>query len=189
MERDIMKACQTYFPAKNRKNFPSGFTLIEICVVLVILGIIIVGAANFFTRMYDLWLDNSSQTDIEQNARIAMDEMTKYIRQASSPAVTNSVVIDRYDAGEPNTSLIRFHLLDSSTIQYYQHNNRLYRNWQRPGGSAVEAKMTDNLTDLHFIKENAQGIADDYSIHIATLTLQKGSQTVTLRGYVHIKNP
>ena len=172
-----------------RNSSIKGFTLVEICVAIAIMGIITVGAAKFFTQMYDLWMNNSTQTDLEQNARIAMDEMTRYIRQASSPTVTNSVVIDRYDAGEPTTSLIRFHLLDSSTIQYYQRSNALYRNWTNPSGASLENKMTDNLADLHFIKENAQGAADDYSIHIATITLQKGNQSVSLRGYVRIKNP
>ena len=171
------------------KDYRRGFTLVEILVALAILGFVIAGAATFFTKMYDLWMINTYQTDIQQNARIAMDEMTKYIRQASSPTITNSIVIDRYDISESAGSLIRFHLLDGSTIQYYQHSNQLYRNWTAAGGTSAETKMSDNLIGLYFIKENAQGGADDYSIHIATLTLQKGQQRVTLNGYVHIKNP
>lgn len=166
-----------------------GFTLIEICIAVAILGIVIAGGAVFFTKIYSLWLDNADQIEIQQNARIAMDEMSKYIRQASSPTVTNSVFIDRYDGTESVSSLIRFHLIDWTTIQYYQRDGKLYRSRANPGEAALETEVSDNLDEVYFAKENPQGAADDYCIHVSTLTLEKDNQSVTLRGYIHLKNP
>ncbi len=165
-----------------------GFTLVEICIAIAILGIFIAGGAVFFTKIYSLWLDNADQIEIQQNARIAMDEMSKYIRQASSPTVTNSVFIDNYGT-EPASSRIRFHLIDWTTIQYYQRDGKLYRSRNNPGESALETEVTDNLGEIYFVKENPQGAADDYCVKISTLTLEKDNQSVTLRGYIHLKNP
>ncbi|MFH1783615.1 MAG: prepilin-type N-terminal cleavage/methylation domain-containing protein [bacterium] len=171
-----------------------GFTLVEICVAIAILGFVIAAGAVFFTNIYSLWLDNSDQIEVQQNARIAMDEMSKYIRQASSPTITlsdmtDSVLISRYDATEPLESLIRFHLLDWTTIQFFQMDGKLYRRRDNPDGSTMETEITDNLSQLYFIKENPQGMADDYCIYVATFTLQRDEQAVSLQGYIHLKNP
>ncbi len=177
-----------------RNDSLRGFTLIEICIVVAIMGMIIAGGAVFFIKIYDLWLKNSDQIEIQQNARLSMDEMSKYIRQASSPTITlsdmtDSVLISQYSGSETASSLIRFHLIDWTTIQYYQKEGKLFRSRASPGGTSLETEITDNLKELYFIKENPQGTADDYCIHISTLTLEKEDKSVTLRGYIHLKNP
>ena len=177
-----------------KKKILTGFTLVEICIVVAIMGMIIAGGAVFFIKIYDLWLKNSDQIEIQQQARISMDEMSKYIRQASSPTITlsdttDSVLISQYNGSEPASSLIRFHLIDWTTIQYYQKEGKLFRSRANPGETSLETEITANLKEIYFIKKNPQGVVDDYCINISTFTLEKGDKTVTLRGYIHLKNP
>ena len=64
---------------KNQK----GFSLIEMMVVVVILGIIVLGLVTFFTGGAKSWVAGQSQLEAQRNARQAMDRMVRQIREAS----------------------------------------------------------------------------------------------------------
>lgn len=65
--------------AKNQK----GFSLIEMMVVVVILGLIVLGLVTFFTGGAKSWVAGQSQLEAQRNARQAMDIMVRQIREAS----------------------------------------------------------------------------------------------------------
>ena len=60
-----------------------GFSLIELMVVVVILGIIVLGLVTFFTGGAKSWVAGQSQLEAQRNARQAMDRMVREIREAS----------------------------------------------------------------------------------------------------------
>ena len=64
---------------KNQK----GFSLIEMMVVVVILGLIVLGLVTFFTGGAKSWVAGQSQLEAQRNARQAMDRMVREIREAS----------------------------------------------------------------------------------------------------------
>jgi len=64
---------------KNQK----GFSLIEMMVVVVILGLIVLGLVTFFTGGAKSWVAGQSQLTAQRNARQAMDRMVREIREAS----------------------------------------------------------------------------------------------------------
>ena len=64
---------------KNQK----GFSLIEMMVVVVILGLIVLGLVTFFTGGAKSWVAGQSQLEAQRNARQAMDIMVRQIREAS----------------------------------------------------------------------------------------------------------
>jgi len=67
------------FYLKNKK----GFSLIEMMVVVVILGLIVLGLVTFFTGGAKSWVAGQSQLEAQRNARQAMDRMVREIREAS----------------------------------------------------------------------------------------------------------
>lgn len=66
------------------KNHPAGFTLIEIMLSIVVLGVVMLSVAGIFI----LYQKGSAQTtdfaEVQQNTRIAMDYITGDLRQAGS---------------------------------------------------------------------------------------------------------
>ncbi len=67
----------------NLKNIKwhKGFSLIEMMVVVVILGLIVLGLVTFFTGGAKSWVAGQSQLEAQRNARQAMDRMVREIRE------------------------------------------------------------------------------------------------------------
>lgn len=66
-----------------------GFSLIELMVVVVILGLITLGLVTFFTGGTKSWVAGQSQLEAQRNARQAMDRMVREIREASKITTSN----------------------------------------------------------------------------------------------------
>jgi len=65
---------------KNRK----GFSLIEMMVVVVILGLIVLGLVTFFTGGAKSWVAGQSQLKAQREARQAIDRMVREIREGKN---------------------------------------------------------------------------------------------------------
>jgi len=64
-----------------------GFSLIEMMVVVVILGLIVLGLVTFFTGGTKSWVAGQSQLEAQRNARQAMDIMVREIREGNTFAI------------------------------------------------------------------------------------------------------
>jgi prepilin-type N-terminal cleavage/methylation domain-containing protein len=76
----IVKKIIHTFKIKNQK----GFSLIEMMVVVVILGLIVLGLVTFFTGGAKSWVAGQSQLEAQRNARQAMDRMVREIREGEN---------------------------------------------------------------------------------------------------------
>lgn len=65
-------------------NKNKGFSLIEMMVVVVILGLIVLGLVTFFTGGARSWVAGQSQLEAQRNARQAMDIMVREIREGEA---------------------------------------------------------------------------------------------------------
>ena len=68
------------------KDNQKGFSLIEMMVVVVILGLIVLGLVTFFTGGARSWMSGQSQLEAQRNARQSMDIMVREIREGNSIA-------------------------------------------------------------------------------------------------------
>ena len=68
---------------KNIFGNKKGFSLIEIMVVVVILGLVILALVTFFTGGTISWMAGQSQLKAQREARQAIDRMVREIREAS----------------------------------------------------------------------------------------------------------
>ncbi|AAZ27638.1 prepilin-type N-terminal cleavage/methylation domain-containing protein [Colwellia psychrerythraea] len=81
-----MKAsCNKYFLNKNRldrrlKN--SGFTLLELIIVIIILGIMSVGIAGFITLSTQTYLNVTERDKLLSSARFAVERLNREVRNA-----------------------------------------------------------------------------------------------------------
>lgn len=60
-----------------------GTTLIELMVVITILSLVILGLVTFFGGGIRSWISGQNQLQAQREARIAMDRITKEIREAN----------------------------------------------------------------------------------------------------------
>ena len=67
-----------------------GFSLIEMMVVVVILGLIVLGLVTFFTGGVRSWITGQGQLQAQREARQAMDIMIREIREGSSFVIGGS---------------------------------------------------------------------------------------------------
>jgi len=78
-------------------KYQRGFSLIELMVAVVILGLIILALVTFFTGGTKAWVAGQSQLEAQRNARLAMDRMVREIREGSSFVIdTNSIITITY---------------------------------------------------------------------------------------------
>ena len=75
---------------KKYLNKQKGFSLIEMMVVVVILGLIVLGLVTFFTGGVRSWISGQSQLEAQRNARQAMDIMVREIREGNSFVIGGS---------------------------------------------------------------------------------------------------
>ena len=61
-----------------------GFSLIELMIVVVLIGLIVLGLVAFFTGGARSWITGQSQLKAQREARQAMDSMVREIREGSS---------------------------------------------------------------------------------------------------------
>jgi prepilin-type N-terminal cleavage/methylation domain-containing protein len=138
-----------------------GFTLIELMVVVALLGILGYGIMKFFTNTYRIWWQASQQIDAQQKARAAMDEMTRFIRQARP--VTGITVGEQ--AGEDANTMITFTHIDGRQISYYKSGDSL----KRVVGGAITDVIPEDLVSIYFVLYST---STPSQVDVSTLTVQ-----------------
>lgn len=118
----------------------------ELMVAVAIMGVVMIGAPQFFTRIYQFIRLTQARSEIQKNARGALANINRELRQA----VASSIVIDQV-SGQPPHSRITFtrYKPDGSTaeVSYYQSGKKLYQSFS---GSSSGRLVAENLRYLAF---------------------------------------
>jgi prepilin-type N-terminal cleavage/methylation domain-containing protein len=69
---------------KDARRNSAGFTLVEMMVSVLVLGVLLVALGGLFVLFQKSSAQTNEYTEIQQNARIALDFVTDHIRQAGS---------------------------------------------------------------------------------------------------------
>jgi len=138
-----------------RKSNKNGFSLIELMIVVVILGIIILGLVVFFTGGARSWISGQSQLEAQRNARQAMDRMVREIREADyvdNNSTSSSIVFNTPFDGTISYSLsvgsdlkrdsnTVINNVQSLTFSYFDNSGNLVN----PPDSDIISKVHINL--------------------------------------------
>ena len=92
MNKDHLPVGGPEMPEKQRKNFPGGFTLIEILVALAITSILATSIYRFFIGQHHAYMVQDQVIEMEQNARAAMDMIRRDLRMAGYHAMGDDLI-------------------------------------------------------------------------------------------------
>ncbi|MGM0441219.1 MAG: PilW family protein [Elusimicrobiota bacterium] len=154
-----------------------GVTFIELAISIAVIGILSYGTARFFRNTFDIWWMTSDSVDVHSKSRIALNELSRYVRQASelpqidgNNSIKFKISISTSDWGGDNT------------VKYFQAGNNLRRMMRNSTTTLVEGGVDDFYVYL------TTGTSSKYAHVGATLTVTQSdkraslSQKIMLRG-------
>jgi prepilin-type N-terminal cleavage/methylation domain-containing protein len=168
----IVKKLIKIFNIKNQK----GFSLIEMMVVVVILGLIVLGLVTFFTGGAKSWVAGQSQLTAQRNARQAMDRMVREIREGKDiENISNTISIKINYPASFGKSSVTYSLSDSTISR---------------GGNAL-INNVQSLTFTYFdssgnpaVSENASKVHIDLKVDVD----KDNNPDITLNTDVNLRN-
>jgi prepilin-type N-terminal cleavage/methylation domain-containing protein len=161
-----MKKKMNIFYIKNQK----GFSLIEMMVVVVILGLIVLGLVTFFTGGAKSWVAGQSQLKAQREARQAIDIMVREVREGKNVKTSSA----------SNLILFITPFNGSPDIKYHLSNGTLYRN--------TTNAIIDNILNLSFtyFDNNGKQICDVYEVPIDPLDSDNALKASKVHIYLQV---
>ncbi len=157
----------------SREN-QKGFSLIEMMVVVVILGLIVLGLVTFFTGGARSWIAGQSQLEAQRNARQAIDRMVREIRHGEvvTTGTTTSITVTIPALGSESTYNVTY----SWSGNTWDPINRIVSSGTNP--------LINNVQNLHFT------YPDTSKVHILLeVDFDKDNNPdVTLNSDVNLRN-
>ncbi len=89
----------------NHMQSEKGMTLVEILVALFITGVLTTAMFRVYINQHHAWMIQDSVIEMQQNARAAVDELTRQCRMAGYQLPNNLPAIEAYDTN-PDTIII-----------------------------------------------------------------------------------
>lgn len=93
--------------SKNRMTGSTGFSLLEALVAIVLSGIVITAVFRIYINQHKCWNQQEEIIDMQQNARAAIDELSRQIRMAGYGLPLQLDGIEACDAN-PDTIILNY---------------------------------------------------------------------------------
>ena len=157
-----------------------GFSLIEMMVVVVILGLIVLGLVTFFTGGTKSWVAGQYQLAAQRNARQAVDRMVREIREGKS--ITS----------DSNATKIKVNYLASfgkDPVTYQLNGTTLERK-----ANLIPNPVIDHVQNIEFKYLDSNNIStapeNASKVHIELLVDmdEDGNPDITLNTDVNLRN-
>ena len=168
------------FYVKNQK----GFSLIEMMVVVVILGLIVLGLVTFFTGGAKSWVAGQSQLEAQRNARQAMDRVVREIREGknvTSGSDGDTIVVSIPALGGNTAYFVTFSLF-GTTIQ--RDSNPLIDNVLTASGELIFKYYNSIGTEVTSPDSNVSKVHINLKVDVD----EDGNPDITLNTDVNLRN-
>jgi len=152
-------------------NSKKGFSLIEMMVVVVILGLIVLGLVTFFTGGVRSWISGQSQLEAQRNARQAMDIMVREIREGESVS-----------SGTATSVTVNIPALGSSSA--YSVIYKLSGNIIEREVNLVSSPLINNVKTLSFISTDPSKVHIILEVDVDA----DGNPDITLDTDINLRN-
>jgi len=159
---------------KNKK----GFTLIEIIIVIIVLGILSIFGFSFISTAVNTYSMMEKQKGLFDQATMVMERISRELRDANTITVPNDGVSD-----STILTFTKSHVTEDidTTISFNLSGTTL----QRLGTATVN--LADNVSTFTAGRVISGAASEKEEITI-TLTLESGEANITLRSYICPKN-
>jgi len=155
------------------RSSPTGFTLIELIIVVVILGIIALFLAPVMLSGVDSWEHIHNRSYLIDNGRLAINRMVREIRQAKEITTWED---DQITFTDVNDEVISFQQINSTLLR---NDDDLADNLEDPGG--LQFTYLDDNGDL------AEGVEDIEQVKI-NLVLYNVAGSFRIQSQAYIRN-
>ena len=157
-----------------KHNSPDGFTLAELLISLVIVGMLLAAVAAALSASAVNYRENERVYQAINNARQALERMTSELRTAGTEV---GGIFVAADPSAPNNKCTLYTATGQHiTYEYRAADNKLYLITNSNGNEYV---LCDNVTNAVFIKTLTDEGDDVKSVRIS-LTVQCGDHESTL---------
>ncbi len=175
-----------------KKSKERGFTLVELMVAMAVGGIVMAAVMTSFLSQHRSYLAQDNVVEMQQNARVSMDMLTRDIRSAGfdpnnlgagiTIAAPNNLVFTREDDLPANgTETVAYSLFDAFTFTVPPSNDGLVDDLalqltSAAGVSAGRQVVAENISQLEFRYLDEDGnvtanLADIRAIQISILAV------------------
>lgn len=177
VHQDVIQDADRYDPiprAACRIPNSKGFTLIEIIVTIVIVGIIGGIAALIITQGVRAYSDQAVRSDVHYQARLAMERMAREIRTVRSRADVTAMLTNDLQFVDISGNTVRFNLAGTDI--------------QRSG--AVLASNISALAFTYYENDGTTAAATSATLWqiVISVTATRGAESVQMRTRVHPRN-
>jgi prepilin-type N-terminal cleavage/methylation domain-containing protein len=163
----------------------AGFTLVEIIITIVLVGILAGIAAMIITQAVRAYTGEQDRGDVQYQAQFALERMARELRSIRTPAETGSNVLGTI-TGNPANRFI-FTDLSGTTISYGLTGTTLNRT---VGG--VPAPLAQGVTGLEFRHYTNANVLTTVPANLwfveITMTVVRDTETVQMQTRVHPRN-
>jgi len=153
-----------------------GYTLIELIVVIVIIGIVSSIAIPFVVAAVDAWLIMRTEREVLSEGRYALERMTREIRQIKSIDDIGTFSATQFEFTDVNDNSIDF---EQSGTTLLRNDDILLGNLQNPEG--LTFTYLDSSSNETAVKANIRMVR-------IKLILESGDTIVRLRSLARFRN-
>ena len=166
----------------------SGFTLVEMVIVIVLVGIVFAIGGTLLRQMFNSYFSTTDISEADWQGKIAIERMTRELRAIRSYTAS--------DLDTTSGSQIRFMDFDGNGVCFYLSGTMLMRSSDGPSttcGATNPQPLADNVGSLAFTYWDDTGTAQTATVTsvyyiTAAITIAKGDYSGSFRANVWPRN-
>jgi prepilin-type N-terminal cleavage/methylation domain-containing protein len=157
-------------------NNRKGFTIIELIIVIIIMGIVAGLTLPFIMNAVDSWFVFEANIDDLFSARLALSRMTREMRQLKSPGSITTFTSTQFSFTDINDNSISFQQSGASLLR---NSDELTDNLQDPGGLTFTYLDSDG---------NITSVKTDIRMAKIKIVLETGNGPLTVESLARFRN-